>query len=288
MPAKKIKIAIAYDFDGTLAPGTMQEQSFLPVVSVDKDRFWEETKAHAKENDMDEILAYMELMLKKSKEAKKRSTREAFKEYGKSIAYFPGVEAWFDRIDAHAVGLGCTVDHFIISSGNKETIEGTRIAKKFKHIWASCFKYDVHGVAEWPALAVNYTGKAQYLFRINKGIFNSWDNDKINEFVEERDRPYPFKNMLYLGDGITDVPAMKMVTYQGGKSIVVYESRKHGAKAKAHKLVEHHRADIAVPADYTENSKLDRAVKAAIGQIAARHKFEQLDTSTLKGRRPPK
>jgi phosphoserine phosphatase len=288
MRSRKTRIAIAYDFDGTLAPGTMQEQSFLPVVHLDKEQFWNRTKQHAEDNDMDEILAYMQLMLAESERAQTLSTLKVFKGYGKTIKFFPGVESWFRRINAHAKKNGCAVAHFIISSGNEETIQGTKIAKEFTHIWASRFQYDRHGVAKWPALAVNYTGKAQYLFRINKGVFNSWDNDSVNAYLEEKDRPYPFKNFLYLGDGITDVPAMKMVTYQGGRSIVVYESRKRGAKKKAHMLVKQHRADIALPADYSEGSPLEKAVNAAIEQIAARHKFEHLDTSPLKGERPPK
>jgi phosphoserine phosphatase len=288
MKPRKARIALVYDFDGTLAPGNMQEQSFLPAVGADSKKFWSDAKARARKHDMDEILAYMELMVEHSEDADAPSTRKAFKDYGKRIEFFPGVETWFDRINAYANGVGCAVDHFIISSGNKETIEGTSIARKFKHIWASCFKYNASGAAKWPALAVNYTGKAQFLFRINKGIFNSWDNDKINEYVEEQDRPYPFKNFLYLGDGVTDVPAMKMVTYQGGKSIVVYQSSKRGAKKQAHNLVKQHRADIAVPANYSKGSALDKAVKAAIQQIAARHIFERCDTSPLKGIRPPK
>lgn len=287
MPAKKIPMAIVYDFDGTLAPGNMQEQSFLPEVKSDGPKFWEEAKAHAKKHDMDEILAYMEQMLRHSEKSEARSTRQTFQEYGKAIQFFPGVEEWFDRINAFAKSVGVTALHYIISSGNRETIEGTRIAKKFTQIFASSFRYDANDVAVWPALAVNYTNKAQFLFRINKGIDNVYDNSMINKYTPEEERPIPFKNFVYIGDGDTDVPAMKMVTYQGGRSIVVYSS-KRGRRSDAEKLVEQHRADIAVPADYRDGTRLDRAVKAAIQQVAARHVFEQCDTSARKGIRPPK
>lgn len=288
MKPRKARIALVYDFDGTLAPGNMQEQSFLPAVGTDGKEFWADAKARAKKHDMDEILAYMELMLERSKATEKPIKRETFKGYGKRIKFFPGVESWFSRIDTFAKAAGVATSHYIISSGNRETIEGTKIAKHFEQIFASGFRYDASGVAVWPALAVNYTNKAQFLFRINKGVANSHENEKVNAYMKEEDRPYPFKNFLYFGDGDTDVPAMKMVTYQGGKSIVVYQSKKKNAKAKAHTLVAQHRADIAVPADYSEGSLLDRAVRAAIQQVAARHTFERCDTSPLKGFRPPK
>ncbi len=288
MKARKARIALVYDFDGTLAPGNMQEQSFLPAVGSDGAKFWPEAKARAAKHDMDEILAYMELMLERSESTDQPIKRETFKGYGKKIQFFPGVETWFDRINAYAKGVGVTTAHYIISSGNRETIEGTKIAKHFEHIFASGFRYDQNGVAVWPALAVNYTNKAQFLFRINKGIDNAHDNSTINKYTPEEERPVPFKNFIYIGDGETDVPAMKMVTYQGGKSIVVYQSNKHGGKKNAHDLVKQHRADIAVPADYTPGSVLENAVMAAIQQIAARHTFERCDTSPLKGIRPPK
>ncbi len=283
MKPRKARVALVYDFDGTLAPGNMQEQSFLPAVGTDGKTFWSDAKAHAKQHDMDEILAYMELMLDRSKATKKPIVRKAFKDYGKRITFFPGVETWFTRINSHADSVGVACAHYIISSGNQETIEGTSIAKHFERIFASRFRYDENGIAVWPALAVNYTNKAQFLFRINKGIENVHDNSKINKYTPEEERPVPFKNFIYIGDGETDIPAMKMVTYQGGKSIVVYQKGKRGRKSYAHQLVEDHRADIAVPADYARNSMLEKAVKAVIEQIAARHTFERCDTSPLKG-----
>jgi phosphoserine phosphatase len=285
---KKARIAIAYDFDGTLAPGNMQEQSFLPAVGTDGTKFWAKAKDRAKRHDMDEILAYMELMLEHSQQSEKSSTRKTFRAYGKKISFFPGVDSWFQRINKFAKSHGCAVRHYIISSGNRETIEGTSIAKHLERVFASGFRYDENEVAKWPALAVNYTNKAQFLYRINKGIENSYDNSKINKYTPEEERPVPFKNFIYIGDGDTDIPAMKMVTYQGGRSIVVYQRSKKGRKAAAHKLVKEQRADIAVPAVYTQGSPLDKAVKAAIRQIAARHDFERCDTSPLKGIRPPK
>lgn len=285
MPSGRAQIAIVYDFDGTLAPGYMQEQSFLPALGIDAKAFWDEAKARARQHDMDEILAYMELMIDRSKQNRTPQTREVFQSYGRMITFFPGVETWFARVNAHAAGSGVDVSHFVISSGNEETIEGTSIAREFRRIFASRFRYDENGVAVWPAVVVNYTTKSQFLYRINKGDFTVYDNTKINRYTPEEERPFPFKNFIYIGDGDTDVPAMKMVTYQGGRSIVVYPPERI---AEAHRLVEQRRADLAVPVDYTPGSPLEQAVHAGIDQIAARHAFEHCDTSPLKGARPPK
>lgn len=281
----RAQVAVVYDFDGTLAPGNMQEQSFLPALGIDAKTFWDEAKARARQNDMDEILAYMELMIEHSRQTRTPQTREVFQSYGKRITFFPGVETWFGRVNAYARSLGADVFHFIISSGNHETIDGTSIAGEFRRIFASRFRYDENGVAVWPALAVNYTTKSQFLYRINKGDFTVYDNSKINKYTPEEERPFPFKNFIYIGDGDTDIPAMKMVTYQGGRSIVVYQPER---RDEAHRLVAERRADLAMPADYTDGSVLEQAVQAGIRQIAARHAFELCDTSPLKGARPPK
>lgn len=287
MPRPNIRVALVYDFDGTLAPGNMQERDFLPKLGIKPKVFWDEAKALAKAHEMDEILAYMELTLDKCRARNMSVQRQTFVNFGKSLTFFDGVESWFSRINAFGKSLGVSVTHYVISSGLREMIEGTSIRREFTQVFASGFRYDASAVAIWPALAVNYTNKAQYLFRINKGIDNAYDNTKINKYTPEDQRPVPFKNMIYIGDGDTDVPAMKMVTYQGGKSIVVYAKGK-GRKTKAHQLVEEERADIAVPADYTKGSILDEAVKAQIRQIAARATFERCDTSPVKGIRRPK
>jgi phosphoserine phosphatase len=221
MSKKLIPIAIAYDFDGTLAPGNMQEHSFLPDIGRTPEQFWAETKELARSNDMDEILAYMWLMLKHAKNVNLSIRRDSFVKHGKTIKFFPGVEDWFQRINNHAKKHGARIDHYIISSGLRELVEGTTIRKHFKNVFASGFMYDADQIATWPALAVNYTNKTQHLFRINKGINNSYDNTNINKFMPLALRPIPFDNIIYIGDGETDIPAMKMVKYQGGHSIAV-------------------------------------------------------------------
>jgi len=268
-----IKVAIAYDFDGTLAPGNMQEHSFLPTLGIEKDAFWAEANRIANENDMDGILAYMQLMLQKAREREIPIRREDFVNFGRDIRFFRGVETYFDRINTIALQLGISLEHHIISSGLREFISGTSIAGHFRNIFASGFKYDSNGVAEWAALAINYTNKTQYLFRINKGIDNSHDNTLINKHIPENEKPIPFDRMIYIGDGETDVPAMKMVKYQGGATIAVYSPEfeivegKISPRELCEELILHDRVDYIAPADYTEGSPLDRTIKLLIERI---------------------
>ncbi len=269
--AKMTPVAIAYDFDGTLAPGNMQERNFIPELKLSPAAFWKEVKRHAEEHDMDEILAYMELMLKKANENNVQIMKTSFRNFGKYLKFFPGVNGWFDRITKYGKEMSLSVDHFVISSGLREMIEGSAIGKKFKRVYASGFRYDQHGVAIWPALAVNYTNKTQYLFRINKGIMNSWDNSTINKFVPDDERPVPFENIIYLGDGDTDIPAMKMTCYKGGRAIAVFPPKTRGAKERALRLVEKEsRANAAARADYCEGKPLDKIVKSILDEVAAR------------------
>jgi hypothetical protein len=280
MARKKVRVAIAYDFDGTLAPGNMQEHSFLPEIGLRPKEFWSDVKEIAQQGDMDEILAYMFLMIKQADAKTIPVRRSDFIKHGESIAFFPGVDDWFFRIDQYAKTIGVEVDHYIISSGLRELIDGTKIRKHLRYVYASGFMYDANGVAKWPALAINYTTKTQYLFRINKGIPNSYDNATINKYLPPDQRPVPFSNMIYIGDGETDIPAMKMVKYQGGYSIAVYDPSKRKTKDRkssrdaAYQLLQEERADFAMPADYRNGKALDGVVRSLISKIALEHRLE--------------
>lgn len=273
MSKSLVRAAIAYDFDGTLSPGNMQEHSFLPKLGIPKEEFWAESNRIARENDMDGILAYMQLMLQKSAEKGIPVRRSDFIGYGRDITFYPGVEKYFDHINKYAGDQGILLEHHIISSGLREFIEGTPISRHFRNIFASGFRYNENGIAEWAALAINYTNKTQYLFRINKGIDNSWDNDTINRFTPEENRPVPFSRMIYLGDGETDVPAMKMLKYQGGATIAVYNpdtGAVNGSRSQkdiCRELISQNRVDYAVPADYSEGSDLVSTVKLLLDKI---------------------
>lgn len=277
-----VKIAIAYDFDGTLAPGNMQEHSFIPKLGINKTEFWKTSNAQAREQDMDDILAYMQLMLQKAEEKHIPVTRKAFLDHGKDIRFFDGVESFFNRINNYAAEKDALIDHHIISSGIRDIIKGTSIAKNFKNIFASGFVFDANDIAVWPALAINYTNKTQYLFRINKGIDNSFDNSLINKFVEHDKRPIPFSRMIYLGDGATDVPAMKMIKQEGGTAIAVYDPHigkkkdKLSAKQTCEELILQNRADYIAPADYTENSKLYKILTVLVNKIVEEERLKAL------------
>jgi hypothetical protein len=269
--------AIMYDFDKTLCTRDMQEYSFIPGLGISADVFWAEAGKLAGKG-MDPILAYMYLMLKKARDADIPIRRENFVSLGHDIGFFPGIDEWFDRIDQYGRECGVAVQHFIISSGLKEIIEGSRIRDKFTKIYACEFHYDANGVADWPLLSVNYTTKTQFLFRINKGVLDGTDSDALNRYVPEEDRPVPFRNMIYIGDGLTDVPCMKLVKANGGHSIAVYGKNN---RKKVEELLVDRRVDFLAPADYGPGKDLDVLVKRIIDRMSIvqdlyeRHRSQQ-------------
>lgn len=268
----KPKMAICYDFDGTLAAGNMQEYDYFPQLGIRPKDFWAEAKERARIQEGDEILAYMCLMLEKANADTVKGiqvTKAAFAGYAKKIPLFSGVDEWFGRINAFGKERNVTVEHFIISSGLREMIDGTSIARHFTKIYASSFHYDQHGVAHWPALALNYTTKTQFLFRINKGQLDVWDNSLINAFQAKDERPVPFERMVYIGDGETDVPCMRLVKDQGGFSISVYKSGAAKKKVAAEKLFADGRVNLIAPADYRAGKILDTQIKAIIDKVAS-------------------
>jgi hypothetical protein len=267
MDKKAVRIAIAYDFDGTLAPGNMQEHSFIPKLGLDNEEFWAESNEESRKHDMDDILSYLQLMLNKAKEKNISVTRKALLDHGKKIQFFKGIEQYFDAIDQYGLKKNAIIEHHIISSGVREIIQGTSIARHFKNIFASGYVFNNEDVAIWPALAINYTNKTQYLFRINKGINNSYDNSLINKFVVEEKRPIPFSRMIYIGDGETDVPAMKMIKFKGGTAIAVYDPDKEKGKRVCEDLIKQNRADFIAPADYSKDSKLFKILGHLINRM---------------------
>ena len=264
---KKPVAAIIYDFDKTLCTKDMQEYAFIPALGMTASAFWSEVNAMTDREEMDNILAYMYQMVEKAKDRKIPVTRETFREMGKQIEYFSGVTTWFERINAYAEKAGVSVEHYIVSSGIKEIIEGTEIAEHFKKIYACEFLYGDSGLIQWPKLAVNYTAKTQFLFRINKGVLtiDSRSSERLNRFTPENDRPVPFHNMIYIGDGLTDVPCMRLVKSFGGQSIAVYD-RERGRSA-AEQLKEEERVNFIVPADYGPDSEIEVIVKAILRKI---------------------
>ena len=273
--AKPLKTAIIYDFDGTLARGNMQEVTFIPSIGMGIGDFWGAAERLTRDADGDNILMYMQLMLKQARENNAPITRKLLAEHGEDVKLFDGLKSdltgkgWFERINAMGEKYGLEIEHYIISAGLEEMIEGCPIRPEFRHVFASKFVYDDHGVAIWPAVGVNYTTKTQYLFRINKGVLNHWEHEKINRFMADDDRPVPFERMIFLGDGDTDVPTMKMMHTKGGYSIAVYDPRNSERdQQKIYGLISEDRVNFVAAADYREGSALDLIVKGLIGRIA--------------------
>jgi phosphoserine phosphatase len=271
---KLVPMAICYDFDGTLAPGNMQEHNFLPALGIGAEEFWAEVKALAMRQDSDEILAYMKLMIEHAHRGGVPVRRSDFLALGAKLDFFPGVKQWFSRSRDYAREKGVKLEHFIISSGLREMVEGTKIAAEFAEVYASGFMYDANGAAEWPALAVNYTTKTQFLFRINKGTREAYDNSVINAYVPKGERDIPFENMVYVGDGSTDIPCFRLVKQEGGCSIAVYPKGDEGAKVRVEKMVAGGRVNLIAPADYSRGSAIERCVFACIDKVEAESRIE--------------
>ena len=268
---EKPVLAICYDFDKTLSPDDMQARGFIQSVGYDVGEFWKQSNGLASGNDMDQNLAYM-LMMQQAAEGKKLFTRGELMKCGKEVVLFPGVKDWFKRICTYGEEHGVLVEHYIISSGLKEMIEGTDVAGEFKKIYASSFFYNEKGVAIWPAQVVNYTNKTQFLFRIEKGVLDINDPGVNDSFAPDEMR-VPFRNMVYIGDSDTDVPCMKLVNVNGGYSIGVYNADTKD-KTKVYKMMRENRIKYYAPADYSEGKELDILLKAIIDRTAENEALE--------------
>lgn len=273
---KKATVALIYDFDGTLSPGNMQKYGFIQAAGLDAKTFWEKNNKMKESQDASEILCYMKLMIVEASHKGLQLTKNSLKEYGKAVELFRGVKEWFELINAYGKSKEVIIEHYINSSGLKEIIEGTQIAKEFKHIYACSFFYSPEGKAEWPAVAVDFTAKTQFLFMINKGIRYVKDNKKVNEFKPDIERPIPFRHMIYFGDGETDVPCMKLIKQQGGRSIAVYNPSKRAKKAAAEKLIAENRVNFVCPADYSKDSEIYKVVTTIIDKIKSDYEFKKL------------
>ena len=259
-------IALMYDFDKTLCTKDMQEYTFIPNVGLTPEEFWAEAGELSAGKKMDPVLAYMYLMREKAHAAKIPVKREAFVRLGRDLEFFPGVESWFERINRFGKELGVTTEHYIISSGLREIIEGSSIYGAFRDVFACEFLYDENDTVCWPKNAVNYTTKTQFLFRINKGVLDIDNDADLNRYTPEDDRRVPFRSMIYIGDGLTDVPCMKLVKVNGGYSVAVYPE---GKRDKVKELLAGDRVNLIEPADYSEGSGLELAVKDMMRKMAA-------------------
>ena len=264
---KKPTIALMYDFDKTLADQDMQNYTFIPNLGMTPEEFWGKVESFRNKNYMESILGYMYYSMIACKERDIPFTKEYLRSTGADVKFFKGVQNWFDRINQYGESIGVNIEHYIISSGIKEIIDGCAISSKFKKIFACQYYFDEKsGEALWPKIAINYTQKTQYIFRISKAAYDETDNKKVNDKMN--DRVIPYRNMIYFGDGITDIPCMTFVKKQGGTSIAVYTK---GQKNKVTDLLLDDRVNYISPADYQEGSDLDSLVKCIIQEMQLSH-----------------
>ena len=272
-------VAFLYDFDKTLCTTDMQNYAFIPSLGMTPAEFWELANGFGRQNRIDGILAYMYTMIQESRRKNMPFTRQDLVEKGKSIVLFPGVQEWFQRIDRFGAEQGVRVEHYIISSGLREIIEGSTISGVFREIYASEFFYDESGAPVWPKLAVNFTAKTQFVYRINKGVLDVSDDKTLNDSMPDDSKRVPFHNMIYVGDGLSDVPCMKMMRAYGGQAIAVYqESNRLGVED----LLAKGRVDFIFKADYREGTALDLTVKNIIRKMAIADRLWEENTHQLR------
>lgn len=257
-------VAIMYDFDKTLCTKDMQDYSFIPSLGMTESEFWSFANELGTNEHMDSVLAYMYAMVKMSKDKNIPLLRQKLVDMGRNVELFSGVESWFERISDFGSEQGVQVEHYVISSGMKEIIEGTSISKYFKSIFACEFLYDENGNGIWPKTDVNYTNKTQFVYRINKGVLDVANDNDLNRSMPDDSKRVPFCNMIYIGDGLSDVPCMKMMKAYGGYSIAVYQNR----DSKVEDLLKNDRVDYIYPADYSAGTGLDTTVRNIIRKMA--------------------
>jgi phosphoserine phosphatase len=269
MTQKKPIVALIYDYDGTLSPGNMQEFGFIQAVGKTAEEFWRMSDSIAIGQDASNVLAYMKLMFDEAKRNGIKLRREDFKRFGQNIQLFDGVREWFRLVNRYGEEHGVKIEHYINSSGLKEIIEGSPIAPEFKHVFASSFMYDETGEAVWPGVAVDYTAKTQFMFKINKGILSARDTKKVNESIADEKKRIPFQHMIYFGDGETDIPCMKLATMFGGHAVAVYNPEVPAKKRFAEKLRRQGRVNFTAPAVYTADSRAFQIVCRIIDKVKA-------------------
>jgi len=281
-------IALVYDFDGTLSPQPMQEYTVLPKIGVEPKQFWAAVNREARETESDMMLVYMRHIIEALERVRVDVKREDFAAMASAIEYFPGVATWFARVNAYVKRRSrgqVKIQHYLISAGQKEILEGISIRRHFKRIYASEYYFNHHGVATFPKFLITDTLKTQFLFRINKG--REAITESINEHMPEAQRPIPFPNMIYVGDGMSDVPSMALTKKSGGHAVAVYDRKKAGGQASCAELLRAGRVDFIAEADYRKGSRLSRRVELLLDAIIAniaysREAFECLQENSAR------
>lgn len=280
MSKKATKVAMIYDFDETLSVTYMQDYILIPSLGMKPGTFWKKANQWSRDNCADQIMGSMYYFFKTAKEKGIKLTRQYFCDAAKSITYFEGVEEWFDRINEYGKNLGLQIEHYIVSSGYEEIIAGASIRRHFTDVFGCSYAFGEDGTPVWPARVVNYSTKTQYLSKINKGL-GKLEDRAVNEFMPDEERPIPFRRMIYFGDGMTDIPSMKLTKERGGNAIAVYQPKSRHKK-NAIKLLSDSRVNFALPADYREGKQLDTVVKTILDKLATERDLEELQAKEDK------
>lgn len=281
MSIKSKKVALVYDFDRTLSTSDMQDYGLIPALGMTPEEFWPKANQWSVDNRADQVTGSMYYFTKVAKEKNIKLTKDILKTFGEKIEYYKGVQTWFDRINELGKSLGLEIEHYIISAGYWEILKGCDIYEKFTYFFACSYAYDENGEAIWPARVVNSSVKTQCLSKINKGLKQT-DDRAVNEYTPDNERPIPYRRMIYFGDGLTDIPSMRMVKERGGMSIAVYEPESEKHKETAMKLLKDGRVDFSIPADYSKEQELDIVVKAILEKVAKERELEILKANEDK------
>jgi hypothetical protein len=267
-------IAVVYDYDQTLSPNYMQEEVLFPAFGIDARRFWKKCQELVANEGYENELAYMRVMLEYLDID--RPTNARLRELGRELRFYPGLPEMFEDFNAGLLtpqheAHGIRLEHYIISSGLKALIDGSRVAPHVKAVFGCEFAEDAQGRITFPKRVISHTQKTQYLFRINKGLLEL--SQDVNDHMPAEVRPVPFEHMIYVGDGPTDVPCFAVVRQNGGHAIAVYNpaDETRSSFKKCYQLTTHaNRVRHIAPADFRAGSHLRLLLEQMVEDVATR------------------
>ena len=278
MPQQQNIIAIVYDYDRTLSPRPMQEDVIFERIGVEASKFWSMADELKGNKSYEDELAWIRLLL--DNPSFRCLSNLDLEGMGRNLKFYPGVPEMFAELE---VGLhsdkylrhGVALEHYIVTSGLKSVLAGSILSQNVQAIFGCELDEDEEGRVYWPKRIISHTAKTQYLFRITKGLEYVDLSHDVNDHMPEPERRIPFSNMLYIGDGPTDVPCFAVISSRGGKSLAVYDPSSKVSFATCMSLREAQRVDEIAEADYRQNTHLRRLMEHYVIQMADRIVLQQ-------------